>query len=396
MAHTGRPPGGGGRTRLDVGEIFARFGQRFREQCRPSALQAKVMGAIAKCRTAALGGHSYACDTCGYMESSYNSCRNRHCPKCQKGAQYRWVEAQQKRLLNTHYFHVVFTLPAELRPLAASKPELVYALLMRSAAESLLAMGLDPRHLGGLVGITAVLHTWSRALSFHPHVHCIVTGGGLSPVEGRWRAARQDRLFPIRPLQALFRGKFLAGIKHASDKGQLKLGPHRSHLLGTLYRTRWHVYVKAPFAGVSQVFRYLGAYTHRVGIANSRLREVSEDKITFVTRGEHTVTLRPVEFIRRFLLHTLPKGFVKIRHYGLFASAHASSKHARAAECLGPVPSCDDDYTEEDQQDQEATEPSVLASGPAVIMLAILGRFPCPQCASGLLVRLDGGGPDPP
>lgn len=407
---SGTNPGGDGpgcthravRARFTLSQIFARFGALFRRRHGVSPQQARVMGAISKCRTSALGGHIYSCSHCDYVIPAYNSCRDRHCPNCQGAAQYRWIKAQEDRILNTHYFHVVFTLPAELRQLAAKNPKVIYPLLMRSSAQALISMGNDPKRLGALIGVTAVLHTWSRTLAYHPHVHCIVTGGGLSPADQGWRATHRRMLFPLRPLQALFRGKFLAGLRAEEKAGRITLsssGSCGSSLVSAMYQVRWHVYAKAPFGGPAQVFRYLGAYTHRVGLANSRIREVTEAGITFTTRGEHTTKLKPAEFIRRFLMHVLPRGFVKIRHFGLLASIHARTKHAQAASCLGvvhasmPTPR-DAEHPLDEGADDDSSLTSAL-SGRIIIELAAGRVIRCPRCGVGVL-RIQEGGLDPP
>ena len=297
--------------------------------------QHAVLRDIARCRTAALGGHADVCDSCDYSTISYNSCRNRHCPKCQSLAQARWVERRMERVLPTHSFHAVFTVPSELHALVLGNREALFDILFASAAETLLELGRDPRHLGAELGVTSVLHTWTRELRFHPHVHCLVTGGGLSLDGERWVGTRPDFLFPVRVLGALFRGKFLARLARAYDRGELRFGGSAARfadpavfarLKAKLYRTRWVVYSKPPFGGPEQVFRYLGRYTHRVGLSNRRLVAVDEHSVTFRTRGEGIVTVSPEEFLRRFLLHVLPHGFVKIRHHGLFAASNVSTK----------------------------------------------------------------------
>jgi hypothetical protein len=301
------------------------------------------MRAIETCRTPIQGGHLDVCDTCGHTRPAYNSCRNRHCPKCQALAQARWVHQRLARLLPTPYFHVVFTLPAALRPLALHNRKRVFALLFQAAAQTLLTLGRDPARLGGQLGVTAVLHTWTRELQFHPHLHCIVTGGGLAPAGTRWMPARRRYLFPVRVLSRLFRGKFLAALADAYRAGTLACrgraaalaDPHAfHHLRAHLARTDWIVYAKRPFAGTAHVFHYLGRYTHRVGLSNHRLQHVDATAVRFATKHGKAITLAHHEFIRRFLLHVLPAGFVKIRHYGLFAPRHATTTLARARRAL--------------------------------------------------------------
>lgn len=306
--------------------------------------QHAVLRDIVRCRTAALGGHADVCDKCGRVEVSYNSCRNRHCPKCQSVAQARWLTGRLERLLPTHYFHAVFTLPSELHPLVLANQEAMYDMLLSCAGETLTELGRD--RLGAQLGVTEVLHTWTRELLFHPHAHCIVTGGGLSLDGEKWLTTPTTYLLPVRVLAALFRGKFLARLMAAYDAGELRLHGSATHLgdpkafarlRDKLYRKRWHVYVKPPFGGPEQVFQYVGRYTHRVGLSNRRLLALVERGVTFRTRGEATVTVSPDEFLRRFVLHVLPKGFVKIRHYGLLAAGNVPTKLVAARRLLTAV-----------------------------------------------------------
>lgn len=294
-----------------------------------------------------MGGHVDVCNECKHGAVAYNSCRNRHCPKCQALAQARWVERRMERVLPTHAFHVVFTLPSDLRGLVMVNRKKLFDLLFASAAEALLELARNPRWLGADLGITSVLHTWTRDLRFHPHVHCIVTGGGLSPDGERWISTRPDFLFPVRVLGALFRGKFLAGLVRLRDRGELCFdGPASSfadpaqfaRVRDKLYRSRWIVYAKPPFGGPEQVFRYLGRYTHRVGLSNRRLVSLDARGVTFRTRGEQTATLAPYEFLRRFLLHVLPRGFVKIRHHGLMAAGNVNTRLDMARRLLEREP----------------------------------------------------------
>jgi len=304
---------------------------------------------IETCRTAVLGGHLDVCDACEHTEISYNSCRNRHCPKCQCLRQAMWVARRMERVLPTHHFHVVFTVPEELRPLALRNRVRFFEILFAAASRTLLQLGCDPRRLGGLLGVTAVLHTWTRKLAFHPHLHCIVTGGGLSPDGTRWVAVRgRGRyLFPVEVMKRLFRGKLLAALTRARERGQLDFdGPCAlladpttfARLLRDLAHKDWVVYCKPPFGGAEQVFNYLGRYTHRVGISNQRLIAIDERGVTFATKDGGRATLGPDEFIRRFLLHVLPRGFVKIRHFGLLAPANVNGKLAAARRLLAPKP----------------------------------------------------------
>jgi Putative transposase/Transposase zinc-binding domain len=349
LAHAHPPLGVRAKDRpaLEVADIVGLHGEAFARAHVLSPDQHEVLRAIVRCRTAVLGGHVDVCDACGHAAIAYNSCRNRHCPKCQALSQARWIERRMERVLPTHAFHVVFTLPSELRGLVMANREKLFDALFASATEALLELGRNPRWLGAELGITSVLHTWTRDLRFHPHVHCIVTGGGLSRDGERWIATRPDFLFPVRVLGALFRGKFLARLLRFHDRGELQLaGPAAAlaepaqfaRVRDKLYRARWVVYAKPPFGGPEHVFRYLGRYTHRVGLSNRRLVALDERGVTFRTHGEQTVSISPDEFLRRFLLHVLPKGFVKIRHHGLMAASHVTTRLAIARRLLERVP----------------------------------------------------------
>ncbi len=305
----------------------------------------KVLLAIARCRTAALGGHLDQCTRCGHRATiSYNSCRNRHCPKCQTAARERWISARQKELLPTRYVHVVFTLPASLASLALQNQKLVYGLLLRASAETLLEVARDPRHLGAEIGFFSVLHTWNQKLSLHPHVHCVIPAGGLSLDHTHWVKSQKGFFLPLRVLSRVFRGKFVAGLKQTFQSGRLqfhgKLAPlaHPKTFaawLPPLFRKDWVVYAKPPFGGPEYVLQYLGRYTHRVAISNHRLISFAAAKITFRWRDsahnneQKLMTLSLDEFLRRFLLHLLPKGFVRIRNFGFLA-------HRRRATLLPP------------------------------------------------------------
>jgi len=266
-----------------VATIVRAHGATVRQQQALSREQRQALRSIAVCRTPALGGHLDVCAQCGFERPAYHSCRNRHCPKCQSLAQARWIEQRMARVLDVDYFHVVFTLPAALRPLALAHRRQVFALLLRAAAQTLLTLGHDPKRLGAELGITAVLHTWTRELEFHPHVHCIVTAGGLTADGRRWRPARQRHLFPVRVLGALFRGKVLAALQRGLARGELAspdpVATRRT--IGALHHTPWLVYVKRPFGGAKRLFQYLGRYTHRVGLSNHRLVTVTPDAVTF-------------------------------------------------------------------------------------------------------------------
>jgi hypothetical protein len=387
------------RPRLEVADVFRRFGEVYRESHALTEEQAKAFEAILVCRTPVLGGHLDCCEECGFERPAYNSCRNRHCPKCQGIAAARWVAARRQTILSVPYFHVVFTLPAELRPLALRNREPIFDLLFATVSGTLLTLGADSGRLGALLGFTAVLHTWTRDLSFHPHLHCIVTGGGLSPDRLMWTRAKSDRcLFPVRVMGRLFRGKFLAGLRRLYNKGDLDLGRSCAYLddpdvfrllLDRLYRTEWRPYAKRPFAGPQQVYDYLGYYTHRVGIANHRLLEMDGESVTFKTRNGKTAMLKGEEFVRRFLLHILPRRFVKIRHYGLLAAkAEAKREAVRAA-----LPSVLDTPTIGFLPGAQAAQGERLADPLArLIELAIR----CPRCGKSGLVRRPLHGRAPP
>jgi hypothetical protein len=298
------------------------------------------MWAIESCRTEVLGGHLDVCLACGDGTPSYNSCRNRHCPKCQSLAQAAWLDRRKERILPTHYFHAVFTLPSELRRLCRGNSALLYSLLFSSAAQTLLVFGRDK--LRAQLGITAVLHTWTRDLRLHPHVHCVVTGGGLDD-HGRWATTSKRFLFSVKTMAKCFRGKFLDGLRALHREGKLVLDEELqaahvfSRLLDSLYHKDWIVYTKPTFGGPEQVFAYLGRYTHRVAISNHRLVHVDDQEIRFRTRDGGHASLSPEKFIGRFLLHVLPPAFVKIRHYGLWASS-SGARLALARKSLSATP----------------------------------------------------------
>jgi hypothetical protein len=341
-----RPP-------LEVADIFHRHGAAWRaaHAGHLSLGQMKVMSAIETCRTAALGGHVEACEDCGHSRIAYNSCRNRHCPKCQGAAARDWLAAREADLLPVGYFHVVFTLPAEIATIAYPNKAMVYDLLFRAASETMLTIAADPRHLGARVGVTAVLHTWGSAMTHHPHVHMIVPGGGISLDGTCWVRCRPHFFLPVRVLSKLFRRLFLSKLTEAHAAGRLQffadhagLGDRRTFaaFLAPLRKKNWFVYAKPPFAGPEAVLAYLSRYTHRVAISNSRLVALDEAGVTFrykdYRRNGHeryrTMRLDPGEFMRRFLLHVLPKSFHRIRHYGLLASAGRAANIARARELL--------------------------------------------------------------
>jgi ribosomal protein S27AE len=378
------------RPRLEVADIVRAHGDAFMSAHPLSSDQLAVLGAIMRCRTAALGGHVDACHACDHAEVSYNSCRNRHCPKCQAVAQARWVEQRMDRVLPAHAFHVVFTLPAELRALVFANRAVLFDMLFACSTQALLELGRDPRRLGAELGITSVLHTWTRELLFHPHVHCIVTGGGLALDGERWISTRPNFLFPVRVLGALFRGKFLAHLREAYDRDKLRLEGSAAHLADRrrfqrlcekLHSKRWVVYAKPPFGGPEQVFRYLGRYTHRVGLSNYRLVALDGRGVTFRTRGDNTVTVSPDQFLGRFLLHVLPKGFVKIRHHGLLAPSNVATKLAQARHLLEGAAVMPTDTT--DRGASPADYLAVLLS----LASAVTDQRPCPRCGTGTMFR---------
>src|SRR5216684_1221484 len=331
------------RPRLEVADIIRSAGADFIERNRSWLrwTHLKVMLAIARCRTAALGGHIDACTSCGHRATiSYHSCRNRHCPKCQTGARERWIASRRPELLPTPYVHVVFTLPPQLASLALQNKKVIYGLLLRASAETLLEVARNPRHLGAEIGFFSVLHTWNQKLQLHPHVHCVVPAGGLSRDHTRWIRSRPRFFLPIQVLRRVFRGKFVAGLKSAFQHGQLHLSGNLALLtqpkifaswLRPLFRTDWIVYAKPPFGGPEYVLQYLGRYTHRVAISNHRLVSFANGQVTFRWRdsADHNqqklMTLSLDEFLRRFLLHLLPKGFVRIRHFGFLANRRRAS-----------------------------------------------------------------------
>ena len=346
------------RPRLEVADIFRRRGPAWRAASdgHLSLAQRRVMRAIELCRTAELGGHVERCEACAHTRIAYNSCRNRHCPKCQWAAARAWLEAREAELLPVPYFHIVFTLPAPLGALAYQNKARVYGLLLKAAAETLTTIAADPKHLGARIGVTAVLHSWGQTLDHHPHVHCIVPAGGISLDGSRWIACRPGFFLPVRVLSRLFRRLFLEGLAEAHRKGELqvfgdlaRLAEPRAFkaLLAAQRRREWVVYAKAPFAGPGQVLAYLARYTHRVAIANSRLVALDDDGwVSFRWKDYRSsgrtkpkvMRLPAGEFMRRFLLHVLPDGFHRIRHYGLFANGHRAAMLARCRELLD-VPS---------------------------------------------------------
>jgi hypothetical protein len=389
------------RPRLEVADIFDRHGAAWRRANagHVSLSQLQVMSAIVSCRTAALGGHVTRCEDCGHTQIAYNSCRNRHCPKCQGAAARDWLAEREADLLPVPYFHLVFTLPAAIADIAYQNKAVIYDLLFRASSEALLTIAADPKHLGARIGVTAVLHTWGSAITHHPHVHGIVPGGGISLDGSSWVRCRPGFLLPVRVLSKLFRRLMLNKLAAAHAAGKLRFFGQHARLadadafaacLAPLRTTKWFVYAKRPFAGPQAVLAYLARYTHRVAIANSRLIAADDDGVTFTWKDyrfegcdrHKTMTLAPDEFIRRFLLHVLPKGLHRIRHYGLLASAARKANIARARALLAaPEPE-----TVRDETTSAAAAP-------------IDHRPPCPCCGGRMIIVETferGGGPRGP
>jgi hypothetical protein len=370
-----RPP-------LEVADLIRSAGAAFIERNRQWIRwkHVKVLLAIARCRTAALGGHIDQCTRCGHRATiSYNSCRNRHCPKCQTAARDRWIAARQKELLPTRYVHVVFTLPAPLAPLTLQNKKFIYGLLLRASAETLLEVARDPRHLGAEIGFFSVLHTWNQKLGLHPHVHCVIPAGGLSLDHTHWIKSRSRFFLSIKVLRRVFRGKFVAGLKQAFHSGQLSFRGNLAALaqrktfaawLRSLFRKDWVVYAKPPFGGPAYVLQYLGRYTHRVAISNHRLVSFTEHQVTFRWRDsahnneQKLLTVSLDEFLRRFLSHLLPKGFVRIRNFGFLANRRRAAFLPLCLHLLGAP--------EKPQADQNAAGSN--------------GLWRCPKCGGPMAV----------
>jgi hypothetical protein len=376
---------------LEVAEIFRRYGDRYRLETGVPVAQRRVMTAIEQCRTAALGGHVEQCDRCQHRRVWYNSCRNRHCPKCQSLARAQWIEQREAEVLDCPYFHVVFTIPAAIASIAYLNKAVVYSILFRAAAETLRTIAGDPKHLGAEIGFFVVLHTWGQQLQHHPHVHCVVTGGGLSRDGTQWIACRPGFFLPVRVLSRLFRRLFLQSLQQAFDAGRLRFaGPleplddlraFAAHI-AQARTTEWVVYAKRPFAGPRQVLDYVGRYTHRVAISNNRLVDIKDGHVRFrwkdyrAAAQPKTMTLAASEFIRRFLLHVLPGGFQRIRYYGLLGNRHRGKKLARCRQLLGMV-------------DPEHSLPAADGAGDyrdRVEALTGVSLRVCPMCHEGQMV----------
>jgi putative transposase/transposase-like zinc-binding protein len=382
------------RPRFEVADVFRCYGADYRlhNGASMSNAQHRVMTAIEVCRTAFLGGHLEQCDQCGHQRNAYNSCANRHCPKCQSLARAHWLEDRQSELLNTQYFHVAFTLPQQIAAIAYQNKRELYGILFRATAKTLLTIAADPKHLGAEIGFFAVLHTWGQNLLHHPHLHCVVTGGGLSADGNQWISCRAGFFLPVGVLSRLFRRLFLENLLKAFDAGKLQffsslesVRDRSSFLdyLAPLREAEWVVYAKRPFAGPGQVLDYVGRYTHRVAISNNRLLEIAEGKVTFRYKDyrhdaqQKTMTLEAEEFIRRFLLHVLPEGFQRIRYYGFLANRYREQKLAHCRELLDmpapepPAPEGAKDYRE---RYEELTRCSL---------------WQCPVCHKGRMLAIE-------
>jgi predicted Zn-ribbon and HTH transcriptional regulator len=377
------------RRRPEVADVFREHGSEFLENSGDSITveQRRVLRDLARCRTAALGGHRQRCEHCGYEDISYNSCRNRHCPKCQASTRAEWLEKEAENLLDVPYFHVVFTLPAEVGPLALQNRRKIYGALFSAASNTLSTIARDPKHLGAEPGFLMVLHTWGQNLLLHPHVHCVVPGGGISPDSSRWIPCRAGFFLSVRVLSRLFRGKFVALLEGLYKKGKLslfgQLAPLRDRsaweaFLAPLRKAEWVVYSKPPFGGAQQVLKYLARYTHRVAISNRRILSLSCGKVRFRWKDyahgskQRTMELSAGEFIRRFLLHVIPPGFVRVRHYGFLANRLRVKKLELARDLLR-------------QRTAEAGSASLVGSGHPVDLQKVADPFLCPRCKQGRL-----------
>jgi hypothetical protein len=391
------------RPRLEVAEVIRSCRGAFMGQYGAdlAAEQRRALDDLTACRTAALGGHVLECQGCGHQEVSYNSCGNRHCPRCQATAAARRLEARAADLLETPYFHVVFTLPGALGPMARPDPRTVSGLLMRAAAETLLEVAANPKPLGAEVGVLAVLHTWGQNLALHPHAHCIVTGGGLAPDESRWVAGRDDSFLPVPILRSVSRGKFLAGLRAAFKRGRLRfpgklavLGDSESfnRLPSATVRTDWVVYARRPTKGPATVLKDLARYSHRAAISNRRLVGLADGRVGFRWKDDAhggkqgTMTPAAVEFVRRFLTHVLPTGFVRVRHYGLLANRHRREKLARCREPPGMAVT--------PQADTAPADPDPVP--PPGHGVEVTPTRVCPRCGAGRMVVVAEFPPMPP
>jgi hypothetical protein len=375
---------------VELADIFRQHGAAYRSAHSLPLNHLRVMRAVEVCRTAVLGGHKDRCDSCGHIEISYNSCRNRHCPKCQTLRKEKWIEARNEDLLPIQYFHVVFTIPSELNPLVIMNQRAMYDLMFKSVAETLMELSGNPRHLGARIGFMCVLHTWGQNLIDHPHIHCVVTGGGLSPEGNRWISSRRRFFIPVRVMSALFRGKFLSHLKSTFESGGLIFPGGIGHLREShafemyrrqFYHKKWVVYCKPPFDGAEGVLQYVGRYTHRIAISNNRILSAEDGRVSFRWRDysdadkQKVMILKADEFIRRFLLHVLPNRYVRIRHFGLLANRNRKDNIALCRRLLGAsvITSKEGKETWQEQ----------------LLRICGIDVSACPVCRNGRMFRLD-------
>jgi len=380
----------------EVAVIFRRYAKEYLENQKQPVYILKTIGAIEKCRTAELGGHIEKCDNCGHKRISYNSCRNRHCPKCQSLAREKWISERKKELLPVKYFHIVLTLPEELDRIALQNKRVVYGILFKAGSETLLKLGKDEKHLGGAIGVIAVLHTWGQNLIEHPHLHCIVPGGGLSEEENKWKkpkkTKKEDFFIHVNVISDLFKKKFLYYLKRSYDKGELRFKGELKNinesitfkkLMNELYSKKWITYCKQPFGGPEQVINYLGRYTHRVAISNHRIKSIEGGNVTFSYKDYRDcnktkeMTLEAGEFIRRFLLHVLPDNFYKIRYYGILSSRNKKIKLTQCRRILGIK--------------EKINEESVIHKSWKEILYELTGvdLTQCPECKKGKMILVE-------
>jgi hypothetical protein len=382
------------RPKFEVADVLRRYGEAYCQKhgASLSMAQRRVLTAIEVCRTAVLGGHLEQCDHCGHQRNAYNSCSDRHCPKCQSLARAQWLQDRQSELLDTQYFHVVFTVPEQIATIAYQNKRELYSILFRATAQTLLTVAADPKHLGAKIGFFAVLHTWGSNLLHHPHLHCVIPGGGLSPDAARWICCRDGFFLSVRVLSRLFRRLFLQFLINAFKAGKLEFFSSLESLresssfldyLAPLREVEWFVYAKRPFAGPEQVLDYVGRYTHRVAISNNRLLDIAEGKVTFRYKDyrhdarQKAMTLQAEEFIRRFLLHVLPGGFQRIRYYGFLANPYREQNLARCRELLGmpvPEPAASEGSTDYRDRYEELTGSSL---------------WECPVCHKGRMLVIE-------
>jgi hypothetical protein len=377
---------------VELADIFRQHGPEYRGSRSLPLNNLRVMRAVEVCRTATLGAHKDKCDSCGHIEISYNSCRNRHCPKCQVLQKERWIEARNEDLLPIEYFHVVFTIPSELNPLVIMNQKVMYNLMFRCVAETLTELSANPKHLGARIGFLGILHTWGQNLMDHPHVHCVVTGGGLSLEGNRWVSCRKRFFIPVRVMSALFRGKFLDLLKRTFEAGDLIFPGGIGHLGAPhvfesfrrqFYNKKWVVYCKPPFDGAKGVLQYLGRYTHRIAISNNRILTAEDGSVSFRWRDysddnkQKTMTLKVDEFIRRYLLHVLPNRYVRIRHFGLLANRSRKDNITLCRELLGTC------KTTEPEKEKKETWQELL------LRITGIDVTTCPACQKGRMFRVD-------